>query len=185
MRAFPRQCWEHPVIRLPFLGRTLFLVNTPDAIGEFLVANSAHFSRLPAGRRILSPMVGRDLVLSEGDRWRRQRRALAPAFTPRSIPAISAHVARAAELALDRLETEASKGTVDLYAEMGRLSLEIAAAAMFSLPNMRRSDELRRLVLEYVAGIGRLAYRISYCRPGRPRLSMFVANCFVGVGCIS
>ena len=155
LQAFPRQCWDEPVISLPFLGRTLFLVNAPHEIGEFLVGRSADFSRLPAGRRVMSPMVGRGIVVSEGEPWRRQRRALAPAFAPRSIPALASHVVQAVETALDRLGAKAATGTVDLYAEMGRLSLEVAAAAMFSLPNMQLSNELRQLVLAYGSGIGR------------------------------
>ena len=47
---------------------------------------------LPAHRRrirILRPLLGRGLLLSRGEDWRHQRRTLAPAFAPRTMPILA------------------------------------------------------------------------------------------------
>jgi len=43
------------------------------------------------------------LLLSEGEDWKHQRRTVAPAFAPRTIPLLARHVASAAEAAVSRI----------------------------------------------------------------------------------
>jgi cytochrome P450 len=156
LTAFPSRCLDEPVIRMRLPGRALFLVNDGDAIAEVFVAKAADYTRMPAGRRILGPVVGRGLLTSEGDRWRQQRRAMAPAFTPRALPMMAAHIIRAAEPICQALEASDGAPT-DLYAAMQSLSLGIAAATMFSVETSGFHDELRRMITGYMQGIGRPA----------------------------
>jgi cytochrome P450 len=114
IEGFPRQCWEQGVISVPFLGSKLVLVNSPEAIREMMVTKAEHFGRLSAGKRVLSPVVGSGLALSEGTDWKRQRRMLAPALGPRSTPVIATHVVRATNMAVNRLKLRSDQDTVDL-----------------------------------------------------------------------
>ncbi len=152
--AFPSRCFDEPVVRLPIPGRSLVIVGSPDGARHVLQASAGHYRRLPAGRRVLQPIAGRGLLVSEGETWRRQRRAMAPAFTPRTVPVLTRHVRRVAETACHALEA-AADAPVDLLAAMQRLSLDIAAAAMFSLETASFGDTLRDAVTGYMAGIGR------------------------------
>ncbi len=52
-------------------------VNHPDAIEQVLVTNHRHFIK-DVGTRDLMPIVGRGLLTSEGELWKRQRKAIAP-----------------------------------------------------------------------------------------------------------
>jgi cytochrome P450 len=117
IEGFPRQCWEQGVISVPFLGSKLVLVNSPEAIREMMVTKADHFGRLSAGRRVLSPVVGSGLALSEGTDWKRQRRMLAPAFGPRSTPVIATLVVRATNMAVNRLKLRSDRDTADLFGE--------------------------------------------------------------------
>jgi cytochrome P450 len=155
IEGFPRQCWERGVISVPFLGSKLVLVNSPEAIREMMVTKAEHFGRLSAGKRVLSPVVGSGLALSEGADWKRQRRMLAPAFGPRSTPVIATHVVRATNIAIARLKLRSDHDTVDLFGELGRLGLEIAAAALFSMSNKRHVSLIRDMMVMYGASIGR------------------------------
>jgi cytochrome P450 len=155
IEGFPRQCWEQGVISVPFLGSMLVLINSPEAIREMMVTKAEHFGRLSAGKRVLSPVVGSGLALSEGADWKRQRRMLAPAFGPRSTPVIATHVARATNMAITRLKLRSDQDTVDLFSELGRLGLEIAAAALFSMSNERHVSLIRDMMVMYGASIGR------------------------------
>lgn len=155
LSAFPARCIEEPVVRLRAAGRPLALVTAPDAIGHMMITNAEDYVRLPFGRRVLGPIVGRGLLVSEGETWRQQRRAMAPAFTPRNVPIMSAHIVRCTESTCDRLETTA--GTpVNLLDEMQTLSLEIATRSLFSMEAAAFGPQVRALVSEYMGTVGRL-----------------------------
>jgi cytochrome P450 len=57
----------------------ILLIYHPDAIEELLVTRSRDFVKSP-GVRLLRPLLGDGLFLSEGDTWLRQRRLVQPAF---------------------------------------------------------------------------------------------------------
>ena len=123
------------------------------------------YQRLPAGRRILGPIVGRGLLVSEGETWRRQRRVMAPAFTPRTVPVMAEHILRCAETSCARLDA-LPDGPVDLLTELQALSLDIAASSMFSLETGNFGGEIRAMVSRYMATVGRAPRQAtSCCRP--------------------
>src|SRR5260221_10366091 len=72
--------------RRTFWRRTFF-VNEPNAIKYILLDNAANYSKTEITRRLLEPGLGRGLLTSEGDTWRRHRRIMAPSFDHRSIVA--------------------------------------------------------------------------------------------------
>jgi cytochrome P450 len=67
------------------LWRRTFIINEPNAIRHVLLDNAANYTKSLIGRRLLEPGLGRGLLTSEGETWRRHRRIMAPAFDPRSI----------------------------------------------------------------------------------------------------
>ena len=153
--AFPPRCLEEPVVQLRVAGRHLVLAASPEAIRHIMITQADDYVRLPFGRRVLGPIVGRGLLVSEGEAWRRQRRAMAPAFTPRNVPIMARHIIRCTEAACDRLGR--SQGTpVDLLHELQTLSLEIAATSLFSMEASKFGPELRTMVSEYMDTVGRL-----------------------------
>ncbi|ACA18863.1 cytochrome P450 [Methylobacterium sp. 4-46] len=166
--AFPGACLTEPTVtlRLPGGGRVVLLC-VPEAVRHVLVAQGSDFARLPAGIRVLGPVAGRGLVTAEGEAWRRQRRVLAPAFTPRTVPLMARHIARATAACLRRLDA-ARGGPVDLHAEMQRLSLDIAASSMFSLEAGPYEARIRAMVSAYLGGLGRPRVSDFLVPPGWP-----------------
>ena len=57
----------------------ILLIYHPDAIEELFVTRSRDFVKSP-GVRLLRPLLGDGLLLSEGETWLRQRRLIQPAF---------------------------------------------------------------------------------------------------------
>jgi cytochrome P450 len=51
---------------------------SPAAIKHVLLDNAANYQKTEITRRILEPGLGRGLVTSEGETWRRHRRTMAP-----------------------------------------------------------------------------------------------------------
>jgi cytochrome P450 len=72
------------------------------------VTHADDYVRPPSGRRVLDPIVGRGLLTSEGELWRRQRRAMAPAFTPRNVSIMVHHIIRSTEMACVHLAQSCS-----------------------------------------------------------------------------
>ena len=97
LEIWPARAYHEAVLVQSFLGRTRILLNTPAAIQRVLVENTANYRRTPASIRILRPVVGEGLILSEGEAWRHQRRTIAPALTPRIVPVLARHVIEAAD----------------------------------------------------------------------------------------
>ena len=81
--------YQDDVVVRRFLGRSQMLLNAPDAIRRVLVDNHGNYRRSPASIRILRPITGNGLLLSEGEDWRHQRRTIAPALAPRNMPMLA------------------------------------------------------------------------------------------------
>jgi len=134
-----------------FLGRTNVLVSAPEAIHRVLVENPANYRRSPATIRILRPITGNGLLLSQGDAWRFQRRTIAPALAPRVMPMLARHIVAVSGGRLAVLAAEAARGPIDLLAAMQGLTLEIAGRSLFSLEMATFGAPLRRLLTDFQA----------------------------------
>jgi unspecific monooxygenase len=118
--AFPPEAFDEEVVYRNFFGRRQIILNRPAAIHHILVENPERYRRTPATMRMLRPLIGNGLLLSEGEEWRHQRRTVAPAFAARTMPLLASHVARAAEATVARLAGEARR-PVDLLRQCNRL----------------------------------------------------------------
>ena len=152
LEMWGRRAYERPSMVGSFMGRIQVLLNDPDAIGHVLVRNAANYRRPGISRRVLAPLLGDGLLLSEGAAWRHQRRTIAPTLAPRSMPVLTGHVATAAEECLERL---AGREGVDLLPEMQRTALEIAGRSMFSLEMAQHGAPMRTLLMRFALQLAR------------------------------
>src|SRR5215212_8985201 len=146
--VYARRAYEDELIARRFFGRTSFVLNGPEMIRHVLVDRHESYGRTSASIRILRPLVGAGLFLSEGNEWRHQRRALAPAFTPKTVSLLIPHMLSATAETIAELRTTAG-APLDLFASLQRLALEIAGRTMFSLEMRQRSTELRAFIERY------------------------------------
>ncbi|PSP77743.1 hypothetical protein BRC81_09635 [Halobacteriales archaeon QS_1_68_20] len=120
--AFRRECAESAtgVVRLSVLGRDVFYLSHPDIIEAALVDGHEAFSRDDSLQKRLEPTLGRGLLNSDGEFWKRQRRLVQPAFNPRRIETQYAEVMYEEGRRLrERLEPGE---TFELYEEMKTLA---------------------------------------------------------------
>jgi unspecific monooxygenase len=148
LTIWPQAAYRQDATVRHFLGRTNMLLNTPDAIHHVLVGNPGNYRRSPASIRILRPITGEGLLLSEGDDWKLQRRTVAPALAPRVMPMLARHIASATDAALVRLTAQSGQ-PLDLLATMQTLALDIAGQSMFSLEMDRYGAAMRRMLTEF------------------------------------
>ncbi|MGQ0685221.1 cytochrome P450 [Bradyrhizobium sp.] len=153
MRVNPIQTWGNrayaeDIVQGRFVGRSSFILNTPDAIKHVLVDNYENYTRTPAGIRVLRPILGNGVLIAEGRAWKHQRRTLAPAFTPRAVGTLIPHMTGAIDETVAKLMA-ASNAPVDLREVMQRMTLEIAGRTMFSFGMDQHGTALRDYVMEY------------------------------------
>ena len=105
----------------------VFLLFHPDTIEELLVARNRDFIKSP-GVRLLRPVLGDGLLLSEGDTWLRQRRLVQPAFHRQRVAGYGEVMASFAE----RHVAAWKDGDVrDVNVEMMALTQAIVAKTLF------------------------------------------------------
>ncbi|HVY17576.1 MAG TPA: cytochrome P450 [Rhodopila sp.] len=148
LTIWPQSAYRDLVTSARLFGRQNILMNDPDGIHHILVANAPNYRRSRASVRILRPITGSGLLLSEGESWKVQRRTVAPALAPRVMPILVRHVRQALDQFSSGLEARTGD-TVDLLAEMQRLALDIAARAMFSLDVTQYGDAIRDLLTAF------------------------------------
>ena len=83
--AYAPEDFNADIIVQRILWRRMFVINEPEAIRHVVLDNAANYTKSEVGRRLLEPGLGRGLLTSEGETWRRHRRIMAPAFDPRSV----------------------------------------------------------------------------------------------------
>ncbi|MCB9702428.1 MAG: cytochrome P450 [Myxococcales bacterium] len=129
-----------PLVRLAFGPLVFWLTNDPDAIKHVLVDNAKAYrkSRNYDGLRLA---LGQGLVTSEGALWRRQRRLVAPAFTPGSIVRYVPDFVTAAEEAAERW-AQAGDARTDVHHDMMELTFRIVGRTLFSVELGGDSDRI-------------------------------------------
>jgi cytochrome P450 len=148
LTMWPDDAYESDVVRQSFIGRTRMLLNAPDAIHHVLVTNEGNYRRSRASVRILRPITGDGLLLSEGDAWRLQRLTIAPALAPRVMPMLARHIAGCTQATLAQWHA-AADAPIDLLSAMQTLTLDIAGRSMFSLEMAQYGEAMRAAMETY------------------------------------
>lgn len=148
LMIWPEAAYREMVIARRLFGRQNILMNDPEGIHRVLVANAQNYRRSRASIRILRPITGNGLLLSEGNSWKVQRRTVAPALAPRVMPILVQHMAQALDQFIGQLHARSGQ-CIDLLAEMQRLTLDIAGRAMFSLDMIQYGESIRALLMEF------------------------------------
>src|ERR1700676_1451550 len=130
--TYAEEAYEHDIVERKMFGRRRFLVNDPAAIKHVLLDNAANYQKSEITRRILEPGVGRGLITSEGETWRRHRRTMSPAFDHRSIAAYAPIMTGAAQELLADWSRLAAGTSIDVVTAMMEVTLNIISRTMFS-----------------------------------------------------
>lgn len=135
------------VVSLGGVGRQrFFLVSHPRDVEHVLKANHRNYVK-GANFNLLKRFVGEGLFLSEGAKWRRQRRLLQPAFHQSRIAALAGTMVAETEAMLARWEAVAERGELmELEREMMHLSLQIAMKTLFGTDLGARAEAIRAAV---------------------------------------
>jgi cytochrome P450 len=149
--TFSAPAYSAEISERRFLWRRNFLVNEPNAIKHILISNTANYRKTEIMRRMLEPLTGSGLLTSEGERWRQDRRIMAPAFDHRSIISYSTVAAELAEETTSEWDALPTGSEIDIAAEMTRTALKIISRTMFSDDFRDAADIVERTTVQYQA----------------------------------
>ncbi len=115
------------IVSVRLAGARWLVVSHPDDIETLLVKHAADVGR-DEFTDILKRVLGEGLLTSEGDLWKRQRRLLATAFTPKRIRGYAESMGEITERVLARLPHGEE---TSLHHAMSELTLEVVAEVLF------------------------------------------------------
>jgi cytochrome P450 len=152
LSIWPDYAFDTLYARNRIFGFETIFVNDPDGVRHVLTANAANYRRPAVVNRVARPLGGSGLFLAEGTDWRRQRRLLAPTFTPASIGLLLPHFH---EAGLHLLHSIEKTPRVNLSKAFQDTALEAVLRALFSMPESGEREKLSHLARDYVEGPGR------------------------------
>src|SRR5207244_6687823 len=122
------------IVRIRFVFWSTYLLFHPDHVRHVLQEKHTNYSKDLYTYRMLRPVVGNGLVTNDGANWLRQRRLIQPTFPRQRLARVGNLAVAAAEEMLERWSALAREGKpVDVSAEMLRMTLQVAAQALFSV----------------------------------------------------
>jgi cytochrome P450 len=108
-----------------------YVVHHPDDVKRVLVSNHRNYTK-GLGLDRVKILLGKGLMTSEGDFWKRQRYMMQPLFHRRVITEFATLIDGANDRFIARWEAQAARGEViNLTDEMSELTLEIVLRSIF------------------------------------------------------
>lgn len=114
------------IVYFKLLGSDYYLINNPADI-EHALAHQAQALLRDEYTETLERTLGHGLLTSEGELWKRQRKLMAQAFTPRRIRDYGETMVEVTDRSLSWRDGE----IINLHAEMGRITMAVVAAVLF------------------------------------------------------
>ena len=123
--------------------RLLFAIH-PDAVEHVAVTRRKKYDKVASYDPVRKYLTGEGLVASTGDLWRRQRKLMAPFFTPMGIRAYAELMIRDGVRLQERWQDLArGGGEVEIAEEMTSVTASIILRAMFSSASTESMRQIR------------------------------------------
>jgi cytochrome P450 len=155
LAVWPEGAYEEDFLVREILSRRTYYANSPDTVQHVLLDHADNYVKSPLLRQSLRPLIGRGLLISEGALWRRQRRLMAPMFSPKHVLSFVPVMTSATEAMLARWDALPPDRPADIADHMMRLTLEIIARTMFTDDLGGASAALGQAATEYQLSRGR------------------------------
>jgi len=162
LKRNPLECWairhfEQPIVSggLP-IGHVL-LVHEPRSIRRVLLDNAANYRKDRFQRRVLSAGLSDGLLSAEDEEWRIQRKVLAPMFARRQVLEFGPAMAGGAEDLVKRWASLGDAATIEVVAEMARVTLDVLERTIFSDGFGSHAEDIRIAMAAYFNTIGKIS----------------------------
>lgn len=142
--------------RLQVAGQQIWLVVHPDDVRHVNVEQRDRYGKYASYEAVRRLLLGDGLVSSQGALWRRQRKLMAPFFTPRAIEAYLPIIVEYGTEFRARWTAAAAQGTPrDVLHEMSQLTAAIILRSMFSLESHETIEWVKGAVETMIGFVSR------------------------------
>lgn len=121
-------------------------VTHPDYIKQILIDNNQNYCRNRRSNDLLKLVTGENLVSSDGEMWRKQRRLLQPVFHRKRINGFASIMTDSASKMLARWETLADGDLLDVDKELHDVTFSIVGLALFGVDLSDDSQDMGHLM---------------------------------------
>ena len=133
LSLLPAAAYRMKVGHLGYSRRSILIVNDPELTRGIMTDPTDIYPKNDLMVGALEPLVGDSIFVSSGDRWRRQRRMIDPAFSHMRISRAFASMTDAVDAYEEHLNESALKGApFSLDLAMSHLTADIITRTVFS-----------------------------------------------------
>jgi cytochrome P450 len=151
---FVGELWrEHgDVFQVRIGPRTLMFAMHADAVEHVNLSHRQRYDKRASYDGVRRYLLGEGLVVSTGEVWRRQRKLMAPFYTPKGVQAYAELMIRDGARLAERWQALAREGTeVEISDEMTHITASIILRAMFSSETMASIDQIKDAVATMIS----------------------------------
>ncbi len=132
--ALPRKLYRAWLteVRTPWYNS--YMPNQPDLVRRILVERPDDFPKSDVVRATIGDLLGESVFVTNGEKWKRQRRIIDPSFEGGRLREIFAPMLLAAEEMATRLEDRADGQPVEIEFETSHAAADVIFRTLFSQP---------------------------------------------------
>jgi cytochrome P450 len=148
------------VVRLRFLFTPAYLISDPESIKYVLQEHARNYNKDLPSYQMFQPMLGRGLLINDGQSWLHQRRLIQPAFHRKRLMTYGKLMTDATIAMLERWQVCSETGKLlQIEEEMARLALRIVGHTLFSIDLSEETSTFGSAVTTLLKLIGDYVYR--------------------------
>ncbi len=155
MLTFIHDSWQEygDLFQVQVGPKKLVVVIHPEHVRHVALTHAENYDKLESYDPVRKYVIGDGLVTSTGELWKRQRRLMAPFYTPRGVQAFAETFLRDTRTMVERWERLAGS-TVEIYDEMALVTASIVLRAIFSTESDADILEIKNCVETMIGYIG-------------------------------
>ncbi len=152
LRVFTGSAYRMKLGESGFLSRKRYLLVEPSLVKKVLEDREGIYPKSVLVRRMLYPVIGNSIFVSNGDVWQRQRRLLEPAFAQTRIQAVFERMNEAVDDMIARISTVRDGEVFDVEPEMTHVTADVIFRTICSVSlDQSGAKETYEAFLEYQA----------------------------------
>lgn len=157
MLDFIEENWRHygDIFEVPVGPQKLVIVIHPDHVRHVTLTNASNYEKLKSYDPVRKYIIGDGIVTSTGELWKRQRRLMAPFFSPRAVQEYADIFLSDTMAMTERWERLTAVGTqVEMFDEMALVTASIVLKAIFSTESDEDVLEIKECVETMIGYVG-------------------------------
>lgn len=144
LEVIPAETLSQTYVRGPL---NIHYICDPETVTELLVGSGRNNPKAKFTKDIIGSAVGNGLILSEGEKWRQQRRRYSPLFAARNLPLLARHFAETGMEVADSLAE--GPGRVDLAQMAPAATITNISRVIFSGNEEVSAEQIRAGLIRY------------------------------------